>query len=401
MGSYFCFSCGKTTDDPEQTNAGMFCPQCGDRMDQKITDQEKGVDGKAPSDAVASAGERKGQKPEFTGSAAEYFRIWIVNTFLTIVTLGIYGAWAKVRNRQYFYKNTAIDGHAFDYTANPLAILKGYLIVGTGFALYSLAGRYRPEYAFIILAIFFLVFPFLAYKSLRFFAHNSAYRNIRFRFSGTLGESYKTYMLYPLLIPFTLGFIVPYWAFRKKRYFYQHMAYGTSAGLFEGRPGPFYKVYLLTALAAIGSFVMIGLAIGGVIASTAKFLSGEPNMPVIIGLGILMYLVMLLAGTFVQQYIYAWTTNYSWGASQLGAVRFISSLRAGRLFWIRISNILAIVLSLGLLIPWAQVRKTRYILDNMTVIAEQGLDDIAVASVPEASAYGDAATDFFDLEIGL
>ncbi|HAR46028.1 MAG TPA: hypothetical protein DCS05_07620, partial [Nitrospiraceae bacterium] len=207
--------------------------------------------------------------------------------------------------------------------------------------------------------------------------------------------------LYPLLIPFTLGFIVPYWAFRKKRYFYQHMAYGTSAGLFEGRPGPFYKVYLLTALAAIGSFVMIGLAIGGVIASTAKFLSGEPNMPVIIGLGILMYLVMLLAGTFVQQYIYAWTTNYSWGASQLGAVRFISSLRAGRLFWIRISNILAIVLSLGLLIPWAQVRKTRYILDNMTVIAEQGLDDIAVASVPEASAYGDAATDFFDLEIGL
>ena len=34
---------------------------------------------------------------EFTGSGFEYFRIWIVNVLLTIVTFGIYSAWAKVR----------------------------------------------------------------------------------------------------------------------------------------------------------------------------------------------------------------------------------------------------------------------------------------------------------------
>ena len=43
---------------------------------------------------------------QFTGSGADYFRIWIVNLFLTIVTLGIYAAWAKVRTRQYFYSHT-------------------------------------------------------------------------------------------------------------------------------------------------------------------------------------------------------------------------------------------------------------------------------------------------------
>jgi hypothetical protein len=31
-------------------------------------------------------------KPLFSGSAGEYFRIWIVNVFLTIITLGIYGS---------------------------------------------------------------------------------------------------------------------------------------------------------------------------------------------------------------------------------------------------------------------------------------------------------------------
>lgn len=35
----------------------------------------------------------------FTGSAGEYFRIWIVNIALSIVTLGIYSAWAKVRTK--------------------------------------------------------------------------------------------------------------------------------------------------------------------------------------------------------------------------------------------------------------------------------------------------------------
>ncbi len=34
---------------------------------------------------------------EFHGSGGEYFRIWIVNLCLTIVTFGIYTAWAKVR----------------------------------------------------------------------------------------------------------------------------------------------------------------------------------------------------------------------------------------------------------------------------------------------------------------
>ena len=32
----------------------------------------------------------------FTGSGSEFFRIWITNLLLTICTLGLYSAWAKV-----------------------------------------------------------------------------------------------------------------------------------------------------------------------------------------------------------------------------------------------------------------------------------------------------------------
>ena len=46
---------------------------------------------------------------EFSGDGGEYFRIWIVNLALSVVTLGIYSAWAKVRRLRYFYGSTRFD----------------------------------------------------------------------------------------------------------------------------------------------------------------------------------------------------------------------------------------------------------------------------------------------------
>ena len=58
----------------------------------------------------------------FEGTAGEYFKIWIVNLALSVVTLGIFSAWAKVRSKRYLYGNTFIGAHAFDYHAQPLRI---------------------------------------------------------------------------------------------------------------------------------------------------------------------------------------------------------------------------------------------------------------------------------------
>ncbi len=60
---------------------------------------------------------------QFHGDAREYFRIWIVNTLLTLLTLGLFSAWAKVRKRRYLRGNTELLGHRFDYTADPKRIL--------------------------------------------------------------------------------------------------------------------------------------------------------------------------------------------------------------------------------------------------------------------------------------
>src|SRR5512132_4595905 len=75
---------------------------------------------------------------QFTGQAGEYFKIWIVNLCLSVVTLGIYSAWAKVRRKRYFYGSTLLQGSSFEYLGNPVAILKGRLIVLAAFTAYAL-----------------------------------------------------------------------------------------------------------------------------------------------------------------------------------------------------------------------------------------------------------------------
>src|SRR3954471_16873506 len=65
---------------------------------------------------------------EFTATGGEYFRIWIVNLALTVITLGLYSPWAKVRRKRYFYEHTMLGGEAFDYRGKPIAILKGRLV---------------------------------------------------------------------------------------------------------------------------------------------------------------------------------------------------------------------------------------------------------------------------------
>lgn len=344
--------------------------------------------------------EPQNYKLEFIGTAGEYFRIWIVNTFLTILTAGIYAAWAKVRNRQYFYKHTILDGQSFDYTANPLAIFKGYLIIGAGIFLYYVTGAFNPLYNGIVVIIFYLAIPFLIYKSLRFFAHNSAFRNIHFRFLGTLENSYKTYLLYPFLIPFTLGIVIPYWAFQRKKYFFDNITFGTTHNSFKGRPGPFYKVYTVAGGVMMLVFVILFGMLAVLFFPLIKAVSPADSGMFLI-FPIIMYLTIMVLYTAIQQYLYAWTTNYCWTYSNLGKLRFQSTLKAHQLIWIHITNILAIVLSLGLLIPWAKVRRTRYIFDNLTVITEHSLNDFTAATESDESAYGDAATDFFDIEIGL
>ena len=139
-------------------------------------------------------------KMSFNGSTSEYFKIWIVNIALTVLTLGLYLPWAKVRTRRYFYANTELDEHRFDYLADPKKMLKGYLIIYTAIILYILGINQiiHPAIGIVIIITLILSAPFLIAASLRFRLYNTSYRNVRFSFAGTTGDAYSVYWGYGL-----------------------------------------------------------------------------------------------------------------------------------------------------------------------------------------------------------
>ncbi|HZR68833.1 MAG TPA: DUF898 family protein, partial [Burkholderiales bacterium] len=103
--------------------------------------------------AKAPAAGQRTVRPEFTASASEYFRIWVVNLLFTLLTAGIYSAWAKVRKKRYFYGSTKFDGATFDYFASPRAILNGRIIAFAVFVVYALAGDLYPQSHFAFIAV--------------------------------------------------------------------------------------------------------------------------------------------------------------------------------------------------------------------------------------------------------
>src|SRR5580704_1464163 len=114
------------------------------------------------------------QPLRFNGNGAEYFGIWIVNLLLTIVTLGIYSAWAKVRRLQYFYRHTELAESSFDFHGSPIRILIGRLIALAMLLAYNASVRLQSRMIFVVLLALAVVMPWLLRNSFRFRLYNTS-----------------------------------------------------------------------------------------------------------------------------------------------------------------------------------------------------------------------------------
>jgi uncharacterized membrane protein YjgN (DUF898 family) len=338
---------------------------------------------------------------QFTGRGGEYFVIWIVNIALTLVTLGIYSAWAKVRTLRWFYGHTLLDNQAFSYLASPMQILKGRLIALAALAAYYATSYFAPPLAIGLLIAFFLALPWIVVSSLRFHARQSAYRGLRFDFTGSVGEAVRIYIGLQLLILPTLGLILPYIAYRQVKFIAENTVYGQTAGHYQGSSKPFWGVYLLSiALILLPIFVIAYGAYQAYVMQAA----GMPKETAAAAVGVFMvagmvafYLILPLVGAMIQ----ARTANLFYNPTTLGPVGFDSNQRARDLAWIFVSNLVLIALTLGIFIPWAKVRLARYRAGHLTVTGPTDLGQFAAGQHQSSTATGAEMADLLDLNLGL
>jgi uncharacterized membrane protein YjgN (DUF898 family) len=329
------------------------------------------------------------QRLSFTGSGSEYFKIWMVNLLLTVVTLGIYSAWAKVRRLEYFYRNTRLSGAGFDYHGKPLAILKGRIIAALLFGGYYAAGLISPEASIAAFIVLTLLLPFLIVRSLRFRLYNSSYRGLRFAFAGKTAPAYRLFLglgSAAILSLFTLG---PLWHQRLKRYIHSNSLYGRMPFTFDAPVGGFYRVYLI----AYGAPTTV-LVVAGFLATRTT--TETPSVWIQ-----LLPIGFLLGSVCVWAFMRAHIQNLVWNHTRLGPHRFTSELRAGTLMFITITNLLGMVLTLGLYKPFAEVRLIKYVASAFALVPAGSLDEFLAGESQPVGAAGDEAVDMFDVEIAF
>jgi uncharacterized membrane protein YjgN (DUF898 family) len=322
---------------------------------------------------------------EFHGTGGEYFRIWIVNIFLTLVTLGVYSAWAKVRTQRYFASSTRLDGASFDYLANPLSILKGRLLVLLFGLLYFGSSFIAPQLDGVFAIAIFLLIPWAIVKSLAFRAHNTAWRNLRFRFDAPWSAAFAAYIGLPILGMFTLGVLYPYAVYQQRRLIVDHAAFGTTSFEMASNSVDFYRLFATILLILMAT----GIAVGAAFATL-----GEAGLAVV-GIAAVPFYFYLFA------YFSSQISNLTYEGTRIGPHRLSSRVPAVGLAMVYLTNALAMLLSLGLLVPWAEIRVTRFRLRHMSLQATGSLEDFAAAQAEEVASLGAELGEALDLDLGL
>ncbi|MGI9283376.1 MAG: DUF898 family protein [Endozoicomonas sp.] len=81
--------------------------------------------------------------------------------------------------------------------------------------------------------------------------------------------------------------------------------------------------------------------------------------------------------------------------------RFESRQKASELALIYFTNILAIIGTLGLAIPWAMIRLAQYRAESTTLLADEALDHFTDQAQEEQSAMAEEIGEVFDLAVGI
>lgn len=350
----------------------------------------------APASDVATA-EPQYQALTFHGNSKDFFNIWIVNTLLTIVTLGIYSAWAKVRTNRYMYSNTELNGHRFSYLAEPLQILKGRIIAAIVVGLYFLLSTFSPFAAGILILVMFALTPALIVLGLRFSMRMTAYRNVRFGFSGSIGSAFKTFSLYPLVALLTLYLAMP-WVLKKMDEFkFSHITFGQKQFEGELRTSSYYSATFMSVLIAIPFLVVVGVLMTSMAPEEGAMLEDSFSMMSVVLFFV--YIAFILCTSSIYQVI---VRNHVFSQMALPeTAKLHSNINFNSLFTLRLVNFLAVVCSLGLAIPWAKVRTMNYFTKHTHVATLPGADAILDQAAQDTNAIAEETADMLDIDLSL
>ena len=381
-------------------------------------------------------------KVHFSGKGKEYFGIWIVNILLSVITLGIYSAWAKVRNKRYFYGHTSIAGDNFEYHGTPIQILKGRIIAVVCVVVWSISEQVSPLLSLGLIVAFVLLLPLLSRSNARFDSAMTSFRNVHFSFHGTISGAYWAILGRGTLA--TLGFVaamgvvvfamqlnviagvvailvlLPAYVYLQAwslvgiaNYFSNGYRYGERQFKADYTNAFYFKTYLIATL--IWMVLMAVVVVSFVAIAGVNLVSNPESFTELMGHSDLItfmigyYLAFIAIGLAIGAYLKVKVRNYTFSQLVLegkdtelaSEFSFASTLTVKGYVSLVVTNFLLQVVTIGLARPWVMVRTTNYLAENTFVYGDL---DLLVASDQDSnvkSAVSDEVAQAFDVDLGI
>lgn len=388
---------------------------------------------------------------EFTGSGAEYFRVWIVNVLLSIVTLGLYTPWARRRKIQYFYSHTQVVGSPLEFVAEQRRMVFGFLVFAAMYLAYQLAAETGNQTATsVMLFSFALLAPFLWGSAMRFRLGATRWRGVRLAFDAPWKAVYlaswpvfaiaaywsAAFFLAAALAPAmptgiaeqpgipklpalgaavavlgAIGLVLTLLCVIRLEYNYRRlMVAHARIGGQRGHWKPVYLDFVKVWLATAGFFVLCVVGIGAVLAlvtggSTAALhrlgRGGMGGAMLVMALAALAFVLLaLLASLPARAFREARMFQLVWNNTGVSRIaRFKTHLHTGRYVGLRLKNMLLTLLTLGLYRPFAVASEYAAKVESVVLYLKGGADQLVGELVQQQGALGDAAADAMGLDL--
>lgn len=371
---------------------------------------------------------------EFSGTGGEYFRVWIVNLLLNVVTLGLYTPVARRRTARWFYGHTRVAGNPLEFTAPQGKMVIGFLLLVLLYVAFQVAAEtgQTATTALMMLGGAALA-PYFWGGAMRFRLNSTRWRGIRLQFTAGWLEIYRAaWPLFVIALVWTcattflsqmagtdargrptlppaapaiaivvLSFVLTVACAMRLEFNARSLLVrrGRIGGQ-DGRWKPVFSDFVRIWLATIGVFLvgvlvamLLGVAlVGGSFAALRPRQSGGFGfMLAMLGFALVAFFLLLLASGPARAYREARVFRLTWsniGVSQLA--RFKSKLRVRSYVLLRVRNLALTLLTLGFFRPFALVSEYRMKCESVTLHVKGSLDQLAGQLAREEEGLGDA-----------
>lgn len=303
----------------------------------------------------------------FSGRAGEIAPIVIKNILLNIVTLGFYRFWGRTNVRRYLWQHTNLFGSALEYTGTGGELFKGFLVIVfviffpyvaliVVLQLTNILSAVEPNPVFEFLSVIGVLFliGMAIHRARRYRLSRTRWRGIRGAMSGSSVKYGLIYLGHTILLVLTLGWTLPLRNVHLWSVLTNQSLWGDRSLRFVGRAGPLYK-----------SFAICWLLI-----------------PPTLGISLFWYKARefnaLVSGVQFEN------SRFGMEVSGLDLVKLMSV------------NFLISLATLGLGLPFTQLRIFRFVSENLTIAGEPDFEAI-LQSQDEGPSMGEGLAEAFDM----